>query len=173
MRDGPRLEAYLDNCRPNWMTTGPMDSKSCLFCQAHATPIRPNTDFSPLLFSKPFRHFQCYPLILSLLLAPVHFVGSGQPSSILYPVLQYSLLSVPHLARRRDLSGPREHLKPFGPTDWLSKVHRILFSTCPQGLTYRPIWPNRQSPVPVYRSGLTGLPVGLTGNRPNSIFFLF
>jgi len=93
-------------------------------------------------------------------------VGSGQPSRILYPVLQYSLLSVPHPARRRDLSGPREHLKPFGPTDWLSKVHRILFSTCPQGLTYRPIWPNRQSPVPVYRSGLTG-------NRSEPIKFKF
>ena len=81
----------------------------------------------------PSQTFSSFPMLPSHLVTPFGsctLVGIGQPSSILYPVLQYSLLSVPHLARRRDLSGPREHLKPFGPTDWLSKVHRILISTC-------------------------------------------
>ena len=105
MRDGPRLEAYSDNCRPNRMSTGPMDSKSCLFCLAHATPIRPNTDFSPLLFSKTFCHFQCYPLIiLSLLLAPVH--SSEVVNLVVSCTPSYSLLSVPHLARPL---GSRDH----------------------------------------------------------------
>jgi len=68
-------------------------------------PIRPNTDFSPLLFSKPFCHFQCYPLIiLSLLLAPVH--SSEVVNLVVSCTPSYSLLSVPHLARPL---GSRDH----------------------------------------------------------------
>ena len=40
-------------------------------------------------------------------------VGSGQPSSILYPVLLSPERTTPSETSRE--SGPREHLKPFGP----------------------------------------------------------
>ena len=56
---------------------------------------------------------------------------------------------------------------PFPSKDKLVKrPYRKRLASRNQGLTYRPVQPNRRSPVPVYRSGLAG-------NRSEPIKFKF